>query len=130
MMTKHILVVDDNTHIRKAICDMILQDERLGPCTEAENGLDGLQKAIEMWPDLVVMDFSMPQMNGLEAAKRIAAAMPKMLIILVTLHSELMAATSPAKYGISAMVSKQQISTELLPAIRSLLGLAGSVGAA
>jgi CheY-like chemotaxis protein len=75
-MTKHILVVDDNTRIRKALCAIILRDERLAPCTEAKNGLEGVQMATETWPDLVVMDYSMPVLNGLEASKRIAALMP------------------------------------------------------
>jgi DNA-binding NarL/FixJ family response regulator len=129
-MTKHILVVDDNTLIRKAICDIILGDDRLAPCTEAKNGLEGVQKATEMWPDLVVMDYSMPVMDGLEASKRIAALMPSMRIILLTLHAELFETATLAHCGISALVSKQQAATELVPAICALLGLARAAGAA
>jgi CheY-like chemotaxis protein len=129
-MTKHILVVDDNTHIRKAICDMILRDDRLAPCTEAKNGLEGVQKATEMSPDLVVMDYSMPVMDGLEASRRIAALMPSMRIILLTLHAELFETAKLAQFGISALVSKQQAGTELVPAICTLLGLACAAGAA
>lgn len=123
-MTKHILVVDDNTHIRKAICEIISQDKRLAPCTQAENGLEGVQKATEMWPDLVVMDYSMPVMDRLEASKRISALMPHIRIVLLTLHTELLESSKLAKYGISALVSKQTAGTELVPAICSLLGLA------
>jgi CheY-like chemotaxis protein len=129
-MTKHILVVDDNVRIRKAICEMILRDERLSPCTQAVNGLEGVQKATEMWPDLVVMDYSMPVMNGLEASKRISALMPNMQIILVTLHPELLETGKLAQFGISAMVSKQSAVTELVPAICRLLGLSSVAGAA
>jgi CheY-like chemotaxis protein len=129
-MTKHILVVDDNAHIRQAICEMISQDKRLSPCTEAKNGLEGVEKATEMWPDLVVMDYSMPVMDGLEASKRITALMPNMRIILVTLHAELLETAKLAEYGISAMVSKESAGTELVPAICSLLGLARAVGTA
>jgi two-component system response regulator NreC len=122
-MTKHILVVDDNTHIRKAICDMISRDDRLAPCTEAKNGLEGVQKATENWPDLVVMDYSMPVMDGMEASRRITALMPNMCIILLTLHAELLDAAKLAQFGISALVSKQRAGTELVPAICALLGL-------
>jgi DNA-binding NarL/FixJ family response regulator len=122
-MTKHILVVDDNTHIRKAICEMILKDDRLAPCTEAANGLEGFQKAAETRPDLVIMDYSMPVMNGLEASRRIIALMPHMHIILVTLHAELLELSTLAEYGISAMVSKQRAGTDLVPAICAQLGL-------
>jgi CheY-like chemotaxis protein len=130
LMTKHILVVDDNTHIRKALCAMISQDERLFPCTEAANGEEGVQMATEMWPDLVVMDFSMPVMDGLEASRRIATLMPNMRIILVTMHTELLEVSKLAKYGISAMVSKESVSVDLLPAMCALLGLSCAAGAA
>jgi CheY-like chemotaxis protein len=130
VITKHILVVDDNAHIRKAMCDMILQDKRFLPCTEAANGWEGVQRATETWPDLVVMDYSMPVMNGLEAARRMTALMPNLRIILVTLHAEAMDSVKLANYGISVMVSKQEASTELVPTICSLLGINGAVGAA
>ena len=63
---KHILVVDDNRSIRKLVCQMLSIDNRLPPCVEAENGLEAVQKAILNAPELVVMDFSMPVMNGFE----------------------------------------------------------------
>jgi CheY-like chemotaxis protein len=129
-MTKHILVVDDNAHIRKAICDMISRDDRLAPCTEAKDGSEGVQKAAEMWPDLVVMDYSMPVMDGLEASRRITALMPNMRIILLTLHAELLDTAKLAQFGISALVSKQRAGAELVPAICVLLGLACAAGAA
>jgi two-component system nitrate/nitrite response regulator NarL len=129
-MTKHILVVDDNTQIRNAICEMISRDDRLFPCTQAVNGKEGVQKATEMYPDLVVMDYSMPVMDGLEASKHISALMPHVRIILLTLHTELLEMAKLTKYGISAMVPKQMAGTELVPAICSLLGLASAAGAA
>jgi CheY-like chemotaxis protein len=129
-MPKHILVVDDNTHIRKAICEMISRDDRLAPCTQAKDGLEGVQKAIEMFPDLVVMDYSMPVMDGLEASRRITALMPSMRIILLTLHAELLETVKLDQFGISALVSKQQAGTDLVPAICKLLGFACAAGAA
>jgi CheY-like chemotaxis protein len=129
-MPKHILVVDDNRHIRKAVCEMILSDSRLAPCSQAENGLEAVQKATRDQPDLVVMDFSMPVMNGLEASRLIIRALPKVYIILVTLHPEILNEAELAKFGISAMVPKQRAGTDLIPAIRLLLGLTSGVGAA
>jgi DNA-binding NarL/FixJ family response regulator len=129
-MSKHILVVDDNRHIRKAVCEMILRDPRLSPCSEAENGLQGVQRAATDEPDLVVMDFSMPVMNGLEAAKRIKERLPNIYIILFTLHPEILEVNQLTEFGISALVSKEQAAKDLVPAILSLLGLSAVSGAA
>jgi chemotaxis response regulator CheB len=128
-MPKHVLVVDDNRHIRKAVCDLILSDSRLSPCSQAEDGLEGVEKATRDKPDLVVMDFSMPVMNGLEAARLIIKALPKVYIVLLTLHPEILN-EELAKFGISAMVPKQRAGTDLIPTVQSLLGLSGVVGAA
>ncbi len=120
---KHILVVDDNRSIRKLVCRMLSIDGRIPPCVEAENGLDAVQKATANVPELVVMDFSMPVMNGLEAAMRISAALPNIGIVLVTLHSDLLPKERIARSGISAVVSKDRAARDLVPAVCSLLGL-------
>ena len=129
-MAKHILVVDDNSRIRRAVCNIIEVDSELAPCTQAENGLEALEIATESQPDLIVMDFSMPVMNGLEASKRIKERFPNVWIVLVTLHPEILNIEDLAKFGISAMISKQNAATDLVPAVRSLLGLTSKAGAA
>jgi len=123
MTQKHILVVDDNKEIRKAVCGLISTDLRLGVCQEAENGLEALQMAEKQHPDLVVMDMSMPIMNGIEAAKRMKKVMPAVLIVLLSLHSDFLNPLEMSKIGISALVSKYRASSDLVPTICSLLSL-------
>ena len=74
MGQKVILVADDNERIRKAACAMLIASEGLAECIEAENGLVAVQFTIERKPDLVILDYSMPVMDGFEAAKRIHEA--------------------------------------------------------
>src|SRR5690349_5380000 len=89
-MGKTILVADDNTYIRKAACALLLDTEHVSKCIEAENGLEALQLAKQANPDLVILDYSMPVMDGLEAARQIHAALPDMPIVLFTLHDAIL----------------------------------------
>jgi DNA-binding NarL/FixJ family response regulator len=123
MTQRHILVVDDNKEIRRAVCGLISTDSRLGTCEEAENGLEAVQMAAKQHPDLVVMDMSMPVMNGIEAARRIKKVMPAVLIVLLSLHSDILNPVEMSKIGISALVSKYRASSDLVPTMCSLLSL-------
>ena len=79
-----VLIVDDQPNVRKAL-RWYFQELKL-ECSEAENGLDALQKAQQAKPDLVILDFSMPVMNGVEAAKVFKQVMPEVPILMLTAH--------------------------------------------
>lgn len=129
-MPKRILVVDDSRSIRRAICRMIDSDHRLSPCLEAENGLEAVQVARFTKPDLVIMDFAMPVMNGLDAAKRIKEIWPDVSIVLVSLHMEQLAHAEMAKFGIAIQIPKERAAIDLIPVVCGLLNLPCSSGAA
>ena len=79
-----ILIVDDQPNIRKSL-RWYFEELKL-ECDEADNGLDALQKAQEAKPDLVILDFSMPVMNGIEAARVFNQIMPEIPILMLTAH--------------------------------------------
>jgi CheY-like chemotaxis protein len=79
-----ILIVDDQPNVRKAL-RWYFQELKL-ECSEAENGMDALQKARQVKPDLIILDFSMPVMNGVEAAKVFKQVMPEVPILMLTAH--------------------------------------------
>src|SRR5690349_1374095 len=70
-MAKTILIVDDNAHIRLALCELFKREADLEVCGEAGNGKEAIAKALELHPDLIVLDLSMPVMNGLDAAREL-----------------------------------------------------------
>ena len=70
-MAKTILIVDDNAHIRQTICEAFKRESDLEVCGEAENGKGAIDKALALHPDLIVLDLSMPEMNGLDAAREL-----------------------------------------------------------
>ena len=86
-------MADDSVMIRKSLHHLFANHTKLEICDEAENGLEAVEKAKRLRPDLIILDLSMPIMNGLDAAKAICAILPRVPIILFTLHAK---AVSPA----------------------------------
>ena len=104
-MPKCILVVDDNEPTRKLIRSYLESLDGF-VCGEAVDGLDAIQKAASLKPDLIVLDFQMPRMNGLEAAPVLIRMLPDVPIILFTLHKDVLQATNMAAFGIKLVMSK------------------------
>ena len=119
MGQKVILVADDNERIRKAACAMLIASEGLAECIEAENGLVAVQFTIERKPDLVILDYSMPVMDGFEAAKRIHEALPEMPIVLFSLFASLVG----PEHEFAAIVPKEKAGNMLQPTVHALLSL-------
>ena len=76
-MPKRILIVDDLPELRKLIRAFLEEELGFHVCGEAIDGFDAIEKAKDLKPDLIVLDLSMPRMNGLEAAPRLKKILPK-----------------------------------------------------
>lgn len=87
-MVKTILVADDDAQIRKTLCEIFEREQAYELCEEATNGKEAVEIAMRCNPDLIILDFSMPVMSGIQAAKLIRAQMPSVPIILFTMHEE------------------------------------------
>jgi CheY-like chemotaxis protein len=115
----HVLIVDDRPDIRK--CLRCYFEELRLDCSEAENGLDALQKAQQKKPDLVILDFSMPVMNGVEAARVFNQIMPEVPVLMLTAHAG--AADEAAKNaGVLGVFAKDNVAP-LVKQTRMLLKL-------
>lgn len=82
-----ILIVDDNAVMRRLVRSHIEANSEWDVCGEAENGLIAIERVKELRPDLVILDFQMPVMNGLEAAREIARLAPDTAIVMLTMHN-------------------------------------------
>lgn len=87
-MTKTILVADDNPTIRKLLCKIFELEDDYELCAQASDGGEALLLAEQFRPDLIILDLSMPVMNGLEAAREIKRILPHVPIILFTIHAD------------------------------------------
>lgn len=126
-----ILVADDNEVARGLLRDVLKARPDWTICGEATDGRQAIQKAIELKPDIILMDLAMPNMDGLTAARTIRKLLPGTPILLVSLHSmpqvELMAKNA----GIDKVVSKSDADTALVQAIeQTLVGRAAKAAVA
>jgi len=115
-----ILVVDDHELVRKGICAILASDPALTVCAEAVDGRDAVQKAKAERPDIVVMDISMPNMNGLDAARVIKGILPETEIVMVSQHDSSEMVRQAFKAGARGYVMKSAISSDLQSAIASV----------
>ena len=122
-MPKSVLVVDDNASIRQALCRVFTSEAEFDLCGEAENGREAIEKAQVLHPDLIVMDLSMPVMNGIDAARTLKTLMPSVPVIIFSDYSDVFSEMEAQSAGICALVSKSEPVSLLIGKARALLNL-------
>ncbi|MFC1987540.1 response regulator [Chloroflexota bacterium] len=115
-----ILVVDDHAVLRdgiRALFDLYDDIEIVG---EAAEGKEAINKAEELKPDVIIMDIAMPEMDGLEATRRIAKRNPKMKVLILTQYDTREHVLAAIKAGAAGYVPKRALGAELISAIRAV----------
>jgi CheY-like chemotaxis protein len=87
-MAKRVLVADDNPLIRKMLCQLFEREDNYDICAKAENGEQAIELALKHRPDLIILDWAMPVLNGLDAARKLKKIMPDVPVILFTQHAK------------------------------------------
>lgn len=115
-----ILVVDDNPSVRRYLRGILEQHENWRVCDEARDGRDAVDRFGGIHPDLIVLDFQMPEMNGLDAARIISKRSPEIPILIVTLYLSKQLADEARKVGARGAVVKTNIGA-VVDAVGALL---------
>lgn len=105
-MTTRILIVDDSPLVRQRLRDMLQQHPQWMVCGEAANGRDALEKAQATNPDVIVLDFLMPGMDGLQTAREIGKLLPSIPILMFTMHLSRQLVEEARNVGIRGAVAK------------------------
>jgi len=115
-----VLLVDDHALVRRGFRRMLEDDETLTVVGEASDGAEGVKLAMQLKPDVVVMDCQMPVMNGLEATRRIVNANTGAAILMLSMHSEDTLVKQALEAGARGYVLKEAINLDLAGAIKSV----------
>jgi len=116
-----LLIVDDNEMIRQGVRELLARHEEYVVCGEAADGLEATEMALQLQPDIVLMDVSMPLMDGVEATRIIRRDLPQTDVIIVTQNDPVLVRQQVARIGAKALVSKDAIGRELIPTILSVV---------
>jgi CheY-like chemotaxis protein len=121
-MSARILIADDSSSVRTLLKKLLESHSNLWTvCAEAANGLEAVQKAVELKPDLAIIDLQMPVMDGLSASARIAKSLPKIPILMNTIHKSDYVDSVAKHAGVREVISKAEPGA-LLKAVEALLG--------
>ena len=115
-----ILVIDDGDSVR-AIIRVFLERDGFEVCGEAADGVEAIEQAKKLKPDLIVMDLAMPRMNGAEAASILSKTMPDVPIVLLTLYQNVLGTALASAVGVKAIIDKTDGMDKLVACVHSLL---------
>jgi two-component system response regulator NreC len=115
-----ILLVDDHDVVRTGLRSFLGGQADVQVVAEARNGEDALLRAEELKPDLVIMDITMPGMDGLEATRKLKARQPECLVLALTVHEDKQYFMEMLSAGASGYITKQAAADDLMAAIRAV----------
>jgi len=117
---KKILIVDDSQLVRSHLRVLIEGQPELSVCGEAENGREGIDEAITLSPDLIVMDLVMPILNGFDASREIKRLLPSTPVVMFATLADPLLQNEALGAGVDAVVSKSEGAVALVSSIKQL----------
>jgi DNA-binding NarL/FixJ family response regulator len=115
-----VLLVDDHALVRRGFRRMLEDEPTFQVIGEASDGLEAVESAEKLQPDVIVMDCALPQINGIEASRRILASKPKTAILMLSMHSEDTLIRQALEAGAKGYVLKNAMDLDLVSAIKKV----------
>jgi len=112
-----VLVADDHTIVRKGLCALLSEESDIEVVGEAENGRDAIKKAEQLKPDVVLMDITMPELNGMDATRQLKKRFPAIKILILSMHANDEYIFETLRAGASGYLIKRSAPTDLIKAI-------------
>lgn len=115
-----VLVVDDHSIVRQGIRALLTMGTDIKVVGEATNGREAIEMALQLLPDVVVMDIAMPQMDGLEATRRLHKQNPDIKVVILTQYDNREYILSSIKAGAAGCIPKHALATDLIAAVHTV----------
>ena len=115
-----VLIADDSKPVRRGIAGLLSGDPDLEVCGEAADSSETLQKVDQLQPDVILLDVSMPGMNGLNTAQLLRRSFPSLKIIITSQHDPQQLRPRALEAGAHGCVDKARLVTDLVPTLRNL----------
>ncbi|MEH0018226.1 MAG: response regulator transcription factor [Desulfobacter sp.] len=119
MKTIKVLVAEDHTIVRKGLCALLLAEPDIEVVGEAENGRQVIEMAARFEPDVVLMDISMPELNGMDATRQLKKKYPNLNILILSMHTSQEYIFETLRAGASGYLIKRSAPTDLIKAIHA-----------
>jgi DNA-binding NarL/FixJ family response regulator len=119
-MPFRILVADDHEIVRRGLCALLRAQPDWEVCGEASNGREAVEKALQLQPEVVILDVGMPSLNGLEATRQILKASPQIKILILTLHDSDQVVQEVLNAGARGFLLKSDAARDLVAAVEAL----------
>jgi two-component system response regulator NreC len=115
-----ILIADDSEPVRRGVKNILAPSTSWEICGEAKDGADAIQRAVELVPDVVLLDISMPGLSGFEVARVLRDKVPTTKIVVMSQHDPAVLLPRALAAGAHACIDKSRLATDLVPAIEHI----------
>lgn len=123
-----VLIADDHTLVRESLVGLLQSEGDVQVVAQAADGIETVEKALAMRPEVVVADLSMPRLGGIEVVRRLREALPDTRVLVLTMHQEDEYVLQAVRAGASGYLVKDSAGSELLAAVRNLHAGRGHFG--
>jgi DNA-binding NarL/FixJ family response regulator len=116
-----VVIADDHPLVRRMVSMTLLQYTHIDVVVEATDGVHAVEEAKKSKPDVVILNISMPRMNGFEAAREIKKQVPESAIVILSTHADKHFIEIAKKIGVRVYISKTQVGDSLVHAVEAAL---------
>lgn len=120
MSRLRILLADDHTLLRHGLCKILEEQSDWKVIAQASNGRDAVKETMRLQPDVAILDIGMPQLNGIEATRQLVRRLPRLHVLILSMHADEAYVTQSLQAGAKGYLLKDSADTDLIRAVHAV----------